>query len=180
MIADGLLVAVLLWFILPLWLLAGVGDYLSHRLTRIEETSGAHESVLHIVQFVLIFIPMLMALFLRINLLLLALLALAWLLHTAAALWDTTYTSPRRYVSPAEQHVHSYLELLPLFALVIVTVMHWDAVRAADFTLALRDPPLSLRYTAGVSAVVGLALIPILEEWWRCVRHSRVRRSRTS
>jgi hypothetical protein len=74
--------------------------------------------------------------------------------------------------------VHSYLELLPLFALVIVTVMHWDAVRAGDFVLALRDPPIPARYTAGVAGVMALTLLPILEEWWRGVRRLRVGESR--
>jgi hypothetical protein len=180
MTANGLLAFVLLWFVLPLWLLAGVGDYLCHRLTRIEETSGPRESVLHIVQFLLIFVPMLMGLFFSISLLMLALLAFAWLLHTAAALWDTTYASRLRHISAAEQHVHSYLELLPLFALVVVTVMHWEAVRARDFTLVLRDPPLPARYTVGVAGVMALSLIPILEEWWRGLRNSHAAASRAS
>jgi hypothetical protein len=172
MIPDGLLASLLLWFVLPLWLLAGFGDYLCHRHTRIEATSGPRESVLHLVQFLQIFIPVLIGLLFRINLLVLTCLAAAWLLHTATALWDTAYAYRLRHVSPLEQHVHSYLELLPLFALAIVTVMHWDAVSARDFTLALRDPPLAARYTVGVASVMALTLIPILEEWWRGVRRA--------
>jgi hypothetical protein len=41
---------VLLYFILPLWLAAGFADYLCHRAAHIETTSGAKESLLHLVQ----------------------------------------------------------------------------------------------------------------------------------
>ena len=36
-------------FMLPLWLLAGLGDWLCHRRARIERTSGAPESGMHVV-----------------------------------------------------------------------------------------------------------------------------------
>jgi hypothetical protein len=41
---------VLLYFILPLWLAAGFADYLCLRAAHIETTSGAKESLLHLVQ----------------------------------------------------------------------------------------------------------------------------------
>lgn len=74
--ANSILPAILLWVVLPFWLLAGLGDYFCHRRTRIEETSGAPESKLHIAQFVQIVVPTLMGLFLRINLPILAFMAL--------------------------------------------------------------------------------------------------------
>ena len=43
--------AMLMYFVLPLWLAAGFADYLCHRATHIEKTSGWRESVLHVVQF---------------------------------------------------------------------------------------------------------------------------------
>jgi hypothetical protein len=56
--------AVLLMFVvLPVWLLAGLADYLCHRATNIETTSGVRESMLHLVQFGLVGIPVTLALF---------------------------------------------------------------------------------------------------------------------
>jgi hypothetical protein len=44
---EEVLRALLMYFVLPLWLAAGFADYLCHRATHIEETSGWKESVLH-------------------------------------------------------------------------------------------------------------------------------------
>ena len=41
----------LAWVLYPLWLAAGAADYLCHRRTHIERTSGAVESWLHVAQF---------------------------------------------------------------------------------------------------------------------------------
>ena len=40
--------AVLLYGVLPLWLLAGFGDWLCHRVQRIEHSTGLKESLLHL------------------------------------------------------------------------------------------------------------------------------------
>jgi hypothetical protein len=42
----------LLYFIPPLWMLAGLTDYFLHKRMRIEDTSGTRESVLHLLQLV--------------------------------------------------------------------------------------------------------------------------------
>jgi hypothetical protein len=42
---------VLMYFVLPLWLAAGFADYLCHRAAHIKTTSGAKESLLHLLQF---------------------------------------------------------------------------------------------------------------------------------
>ena len=57
----------LLWFIMPVWFLAGLADYLCHRASDIEHTSGWKESVLHLVMFAEIAVPLLMCLFFEIN-----------------------------------------------------------------------------------------------------------------
>ena len=48
---DEILVAILMYVVLPLWLAAGFADYICHRASHIERTSGWKESVLHLVQF---------------------------------------------------------------------------------------------------------------------------------
>ncbi|MET3840497.1 hypothetical protein [Bradyrhizobium sp. OAE829] len=57
---DEVLRAMLMYFVLPLWLAA-------HRATQIEKTSGWKESVLHIAQFAEMAVPVLAALFLEIT-----------------------------------------------------------------------------------------------------------------
>src|SRR3954468_17262202 len=53
--------------VLPLWIIAGLGDYLCHRAARIQDNSGAPESILHLVQFGLVGLPVTLGLFLRAN-----------------------------------------------------------------------------------------------------------------
>jgi len=40
---------VLMYFVLPLWLVAGFGDYLCHRASHIATTSGFKESLIHLI-----------------------------------------------------------------------------------------------------------------------------------
>jgi cytochrome c oxidase assembly factor CtaG len=42
---------VLLYFVMPVWFLAGVADWLCHRATDIEHTAGAKESFIHLLMF---------------------------------------------------------------------------------------------------------------------------------
>jgi hypothetical protein len=58
---------ILMYFILPLWLAAGFADYLCHRAAHIERTSWLKESILHLLQFVEMGIPILAAMFLEIT-----------------------------------------------------------------------------------------------------------------
>ena len=63
-------------------------------------------------------LPLLAGLFLEINALVIALMIAAFLAHQVIALCDVRYAVTRRYVSPIEQHVHSFLEM-------IVVVLNW-------------------------------------------------------
>jgi hypothetical protein len=75
-------------------------------------------------------VPVLAGLFLDITSPVLLLMAGAFPLHEATALWDVTYASQHRTVTPVEQHVHSYLEMVPLMALSFVAVLHWSQILA--------------------------------------------------
>src|SRR5205823_4190777 len=57
----------LMYFVLPLWLAAGFVDYLCHRASHIETTSGPKESALHLLQFAEMALPTLASIFLEIN-----------------------------------------------------------------------------------------------------------------
>ena len=120
----------LLYFILPLWLLAGLSDYVLHKRTHIEDNSGTKESVLHALQLGEAGIPVILGLLFDINALIIAIMLVALVVHEATALWDVTYAHTRRYISPLEQHVHSFLEVLPIMAVSFVTVLYWDQLQA--------------------------------------------------
>ena len=49
----------------------------------------------------------------------------AFLIHEATAFWDVSYATTARTVAPVDQHVHSFLEMIPLMALVSVVSLHW-------------------------------------------------------
>jgi hypothetical protein len=168
---------VLMYFILPLWLAAGFADYLCHRAVRIEMTTGVKESMLHLLQLLEMGIPVIAIMFLEINSLVIALMIVCFLLHEATALWDLSYATNTRYVSPFEQHVHSFLEMLPLMGLVLIAVLHWEqflglfGAANGDFTIKLKDPPLPPLYVGiAIGLVVVFEVIPYLEETWRGLR----------
>jgi len=164
--SERLIINFMLWCLLPLWVVAGVGDYLLHRRTSIETTSGLTESKLHVLQAAQIGALLFLGLFLESTTLVLALMALLVIAHTLTALWDSSWTAPRRFISPLEQHVHSHLEYIPFIATSLLILMYWD--RPLDFSLRWRDPAVPLRY-------VLIVLIPIVlvqgvllaEEAWR-------------
>ncbi|WP_225769922.1 hypothetical protein [Inquilinus sp. Marseille-Q2685] len=179
------LLAVLLYFILPLWFVAGLADWLCHRATSIEATTGAKESLIHLLMFAEVAVSLLAALFLEINALVIALMIVAFLAHEATALWDVGYAVTRREVTPFEQHVHSFLEMLPLMATAFVAVLHWPQVLAlfglgpepARFDLTWKQEPLPVAYIAVVlTAALLFELLPYLEELWRGLRtaHGRL------
>jgi len=121
---------ILMYFVLPVWLAAGFADWLCHRATRIESTTGAKESVIHLLMFAEVGLPLLAAIFLEINAGIILLMIVAFFVHEATALWDVSYAIERRYVSPLEQHVHSFLEMIPLMAGSFVAVLHWPQLLA--------------------------------------------------
>ena len=169
----------LLFFILPLWMLAGVLDYVLHRRSRIEETAGMKESVLHAMQLAEAGLPVLLALFLEINAFIILLMLICFVLHEVTAVWDVSYAARRRYVSPFEQHVHSFMEVLPLMALSFVTVMYWGQFAAlfgfgpetARFELRPKSHPISSVYLAVLLVSIACFIVlPYTEELWRCFR----------
>jgi hypothetical protein len=174
----------LMYFILPLWIAAGISDYLLHRRTQIEYTSGTKESLLHLLQLSEAGLPVLLGLLLDINALVILIMLVGLVAHEATALWDLKYAVTRRYVAPLEQHVHSFLELLPLMGVSFVTILYWDQFLAlfglgqgpARFELRLKDPPLPLGYLLALfSAIVVCIVLPFAEELWRCLTISRRR-----
>jgi len=118
-------VTILMYFVLPVWFIAGFADWICHRATSIETTSGVKESAIHALMFVEVGLILLPGLFLEINSLVIALAIAIFVIHEATALWDISYAVSERYVSPYEQMVHSFLEIVPLMAIGSVVALHW-------------------------------------------------------
>ncbi len=140
--------------------------------------AGPRESAIHALMMIESAVPALMGLFLNVNAGVL-LTAIAALAHEATAAWDVAYAEPRRRVTPNEQHVHSFLEVIPFMGTAFLLVLHWDQaralVRAGDarprFALQLKREPLPPGYLAAVvAAFVALIAVPYGEEFWRCYR----------
>lgn len=172
----------LLYFVMPVWQAAGFLDYLQHRRSHIETTAGARESAIHLLMMTEAAVPSLMGLFLDVDALVLLTTILDLFLHEATAIWDVAYAEPRRLVTPNEQHIHSFLEVIPFMATSFLICMHWSQFRSlagrgperARWSLRRKQPPLSRRYVAAVlSGLVSFIGIPYAEEFWRCYRASR-------
>lgn len=173
---------ILMYFVLPLWLAAGFADYLCHRASHIESTSGPRESLLHLLQFSEMAVPILAAMLFEINALIFLVMIICFLLHQATALWDLYYAFGRRTITPVEQQVHSFLEMLPLMGLVMIAVLHWSQFAAlfgfgaepARFDLTLKSgPPSWIFVTAVLIAALLFELLPYLEELMRGLRANR-------
>jgi hypothetical protein len=177
----------LLFLVLPLWIAAGLADYLLHKRTRIEDNAGTKESVLHAIQLSEAGVPILLGLLFEVNALIILVMLIALVLHEVTALWDVAYASTRRYVSPLEQHVHSFMEVLPFMAVAFLTVMYWNQFAAllglgaepARFELRPKSTPIPASYLVPLFLSVGcFVVLPYAEELWRCVRAAPARRFR--
>ncbi|MBP0582775.1 diguanylate cyclase [Labrys sp. LIt4] len=166
-------ILLLMYFILPLWLLAGFADWICHRASHIETTTGAKESLIHLLMFAEVGIPLLAGIFLEINALIISVMIAAFFVHEATALWDVSYATTAREVTPIEQHVHSFLEMIPLMAIVYVVSLHWQQFlalfglgsQAPRFDLTWKAQPLPIGYVAALmTMIVILEFLPYLEE----------------
>ena len=167
----------LMYVVMPIWLLAGFADYLCHRAAHIEQTSGWKESVLHLLQFAEMGVPVMAALFFEINASIILLMIVCLVLHEATAIWDVRYANRTRDVPHYEQHIHSVLEMLPLMALLIVIALHFDqflglfGLAPARWDIALKAEQLPVGY---IATLLGLTLLleflPYLEELLRGLR----------
>lgn len=167
---------VLQGFVIPLWTVAGIADWWCHRATAIEETTGLKETLIHLTMLGEAAVPLIGGLALEIDAPLLGLMVAAFFLHEATAMWDVSYAVTARDVTPLEQHVHSFLEMVPLMAVAFVSLLHWPQLRAlagleveAPHPLVRRKrEPLSMPYIAGTLGTMLLVeVLPYLEEAWR-------------
>ena len=169
----------LLFFgVFPLWVAAGIADWWLHRRSAIEVTSGLFESLMHLLLFVQMGIAIAAVALLEINAGVIALCIALYLMHEITEYADLRWTTRRREIVPAEQMVHSFLELLPLVGLALLASAHWDQATAlfgfgraaADFTPHWKTVPLPPEALAAVLIGGGVAAACYLEELRRCHR----------
>ena len=174
----------LLYYIIPIWLAAGVADWICHRGSAIEQTTGAKESLMHLLMLAEVSIPVTAGFFLEVTAPIAALMIAAFLAHEVTALWDVSYAVTARNVTPIEQHVHSFLEMVPLMAISFIAVLHWPQFCAlagigeepADLSIRAKDKPLPAGYIPISLAATGiLEVLPYLEELYRTLRANNFR-----
>jgi len=184
MAPDALLELVLLYLILPMWLLAGFADALCHRVLHIERSAGWRESALHWLMLSELGAGVVALLLLENNALVIALFASMCLAHEVTMLADLRYAHAHRDIPPAEQWVHGILQATPWSVLLVICVLHpWQALallglgeEAARWTLERRDTMLPRAYLpVFFTAACLLVIAPFLAEAWRTVRVARGR-----
>ncbi len=177
--ADNAARRYLMYAIMPIWSVAGFLDWLWHRQTKIETTSGAKESVMHLLMMAEAGLPILTGLFLEMNAGALALMSAGWLIHEATVACDVKYTVSRRVIPPREQSTHGYMQTIPFDVIATLACLYPEQALALigigpekpDFKLRFRKPPVPLKDFAMIVAGMGLISgLPHMEELWRCIR----------
>jgi hypothetical protein len=166
-------------FVIPVWIGAGFLDYIWHRRTTIETTSGLKESLMHSLMMAEAAPPVLGGLFLEINAGVLAWMIGLSVLHELTVLWDLTYTAPRRAIPGGEQVTHTFLEAPPFIVTTAAIATHWEQFLAllgrgterARFDIRLQRPPIPLAGVLAIFAALGLfGALPHADELRRCLK----------
>ena len=169
----------ILYGCLPLWLIMGLLDYVCHRRSKIELTSGLKESLYHAVMGLQIGVPIFLGLYFQINVLVLLLMLAALVFHVWVAHCDVEYARNSREISMLELHVHSFLETLPFFTVALIICINWPAfVDLITLNWAghmhfvfFRTEGVTTNYIACYVALLLLAdVLPYAEEFIRCSR----------
>lgn len=169
----------MLYLLPPIWLASSLADWACHRYSRIEETAGVKESLIHFVMLGEMGLPVLAAAFLEITSPIFLLMISAFLVHEATVYCDLRLATSKREVTPTEQMVHSVMEMMPLVGMWLVTLLHEEELRALfgsarrspDFSVRLKEQPLSVTYRVGlITALTLFGGVPYVEELWRTAR----------
>jgi hypothetical protein len=167
----------MLYAILPLWGIAGFVDWLCHRATSIETTTGIKESIIHSIMGLQVGIPIVLCIAYRVNVLVLLLCLFIWIAHEVVAHWDIHTAVTRREISVWEMHAHSYLSTIPFYLLALIGVINRDMVLklvsldwAGEMSFEIRDIPAGgQNYLPYYLSFMGvLCVIPYTEELLRC------------
>jgi hypothetical protein len=171
---NGLLAA-----LMPAWAAAGLVDYCWHRVTKIEETSGPVESLLHLVMAAEGGVALVCGVAFELDSGPIAVAFAAALLHELTGIYDVAFAKTRRRLPQLEQHTHSFLEVLPFAIAGFMAFMHPESVatllgagRSGRPRLRFRLRPLKhqKRTIATIAAGTAFGVLPYVEELIRCLR----------
>jgi hypothetical protein len=169
---------VLVWCVLPLWVISGFVDYLCHRQSHIERATGPYESLIHWLMLAEVMLPLGLAVFFRINALVITLMIVCLIAHEVTGYYDLKLAMATRRVTIFEHQVHSVLEILPLTAMLLIMTLHGPQTQAlfgfgpehADFSLGPKQLPRWGEIVPPLAAFLALAIFPYLEELVRGFR----------
>lgn len=166
---------ILVWVVLPLWVIAGFLDYICHRLSDIEHANGARESLIHWLMIAEVAVPLTMAVFLRVNALMLAIMLVCLAAHEVTGYYDLKLAMATRRVTIFEHQVHSVLEILPFTAILLTMALHWPQTEAlfgfgpetAQWYFGAKQLPRWGEIIPPATVFLLLALAPYAEEFVR-------------
>jgi len=177
----------ILYGLLPLWLIMGFLDYYCHCRSKIEENTGIKESIMHAIMGVQIGIPIFLGLLFEINVGILLIMLLALIFHVWVAHQDVSYAKQHRSISMLELHVHSFMETLPFYTVALIICINWNAfIDLISFNwaghLALNyTPKSSAHYLVCYVALMLFAdIFPYIGELLRCWNHMKKAQSVSS
>jgi hypothetical protein len=87
---------ILMFVVFPLWVASGFADWLCHRRSAIERTSGLKENLMHLLMSTEVGLGMLAVALLHINAAVLLIVLLVFVAHELTVYWDLHYTTPLR------------------------------------------------------------------------------------
>ena len=179
---HNLVLHLILYVMLPLWGFWGFVDWCCHRKTKIESTSGLHESLLHVTMGIQVGIPIILSIVFEMNVLVMLCCFLSLICHELVAHYDVHYTTPHREISIWEVHAHNYLATVPFYMVALVVVRNFDVFLAmvtfdwaGQMELARRVVPVGgTAYLPSYLLFMSVVCyFPYIEEILRCYRASR-------
>jgi NADH:ubiquinone oxidoreductase subunit H len=181
---DEAVTRLLMFGVLPLWALAGVGDWWCHRRDRIEHTAGVGEALLHGLMLGTLGSATIAVLLLEVNAAVLVGITLASVAHEVLFWCDLAHANRHRRIGAFEQWIHCVQFAVPWASLAALWLLHRDqalalvglGTQAADWSLMVKQPPLPSGYVvAALAGCTAAVVLPFLEELLRCVRARAVR-----
>ena len=155
------------------WLSAGFGDFVCHRVTDLPHTSGVPESFSHLLQLALLGVAIVIGLVFETGATITLVIGVLVVAHAAVGYWDTRIAFRRkRVLLPIEQHIHSILDMAPIVAFGWVVARMWSG--DGDWGVALRTPAASLQvWLAVLLPATILCVVPASVEFIAASRAAR-------
>jgi lysylphosphatidylglycerol synthetase-like protein (DUF2156 family) len=150
-----------------IWLSAGFGDFICHRVTDLPHTSGVAESFTHLLQLAILGLAFVIGLVFEMGTTITLVVGALVAGHAIVGYWDTRIAFRRRRVLlPVEQHIHSVLDMAPIVAFAWIIARTWPEVVSRNWNVELRMPAASVStWLALLIPATVLCVVPALVEF---------------